>query len=381
MIKNMLLPLIKARPLKFFALIAVVFAGVHSGSALALACTPGLSFNTTSGFTLGCASPALWSILSINQNLTSGASAPYLQFGNGGINGIQGAAGNVGAYGGVKVTADANATFTGNIFVQNSTPATFLQNSTPATDTSLVDMTSPHPTIVVNNDLLTQARVDALQAASLASALTANQTITTAITNAKTIDATKSGLNVVNITNGINLSGLSDILTFNVNASLYSNVEFVVNITGGNFNMASGATVVMTGGSTADPFTFSDLLFNVRGAQSQNVTLGGGSQVAGIILDVGGDVYMDDSTVTGEVIGGHNLDFRNTSTVVNNTALTSNVIDGCTADANGISTCVIRTAVPEPGTIALLVLGLLGIFGARMRRSRSGRPLSTVVPA
>ena len=240
-------------------------------------------------------------------------------------------------------------------------------------------MTSLHPTIVVNNDLLTQARVDALQAASWASALTANQTITTAITNAKTINATKSGLNVVNITNGINYSGLSDILTFNVNASLYSNVEFVVNITGGNFNMASGATVVMTGGSTADPFTFSDLLFNVRGAQSQNVTLGGGSQVAGIVLDVGGDVYMDDSTVTGEVIGGHNIGVWDTSTVVNNTALTSNVMDGCTADANGILTCGIRTAVPEPGTIALLVLGLLGIFGARMRRP--GRPLSTVVPA
>ena len=366
----MSLPLIKARRLMFSALVAVVLAGVHCGNALALTCTPGVSFNTTTGFELGCASPALWSILSVNQNLTSGASAPYLQFSNGGTNGIAGSTGNVGAYGGVKVTADANATFVGNIIVQNTTPAT---------DTSLVNMTSPpNPTIVVDNALLTQARADALLAASQATALTANQTITTngGITNATTINATKSGLNVIKITTGINLSGLSDILTFNVNASLFSNVEFVVNVTGGNFNMASGAQVVLTGGSTADPFTYSDLLFNVQGAQY--VALSSSSQVGGIILDVGGDVYMDHSTVYGEVIGGHNIGVWDSSTVVNNTAQTSTVISGCTADAQGNLTCVIRTA-PEPGTIALLVLGLLGIFGARMRRS--GRPLSTVVAA
>ena len=362
----MSLLLIKARRLLVSALVAMGITGGFVGSALALTCTPGVGFNTTTGFELGCASSALWSVLSVNQSLTSGASAPILEFNNGGINGSVGSVGNIGAYGGVKVNADANATFSGNIMVQSGT--------TPATDTSGVIMGAPpDPSIVVDNALLTQARADALLAASQAAALTANQTFG-AITDLKTINATKSGLNVIKITGGISLNGALKVLTFNTGS--YSNVEFVVNITGGNFNMANYAKVVLTGGSTADPFNYTDLLFNVQGAQT--VSLGTHSQVAGIILDVGGNVNMSQSTVTGEVIGGHDIHLWNSSTVVNNTASTANVISGCTTDpVTGVMTCVIRTA-PEPGTIALLVLGLLGVFGARMRQR--GRPLS-VVPA
>ena len=354
----------RTRRLLLLAVFSIGIAGGHSGSALALACTPGVGFNTTTGFELGCASSALWSVLSINQNVTSGAYAPILEFNNGGINGSVGSVGNVGAYGGVKVIADANATFSGNIMVQSGT--------TPATDTSGVIMNAPpDPTIVVDNALLTQARADALLAASQATALTANQTFG-AITASKTINATKSGLNVIKLTGGIALNGALSVLTFN--SGSWSDVEFVVNITGGNFSMGNYAKVVLTAGSADPSFTYTDLLFNVQGAQT--VSLGTNSQVAGIILDVGGNVNISHSTVTGEVIGGHDIHLWNSSTVVNNTASTATVISGCTTDpVTSVMTCVIRTA-PEPGTIALLVLGLLGVFGARMRQR--GRPLSLV---
>lgn len=359
----------KSRRLIVLALVAMGFAGGHSGSALALTCTPPVSFSNAAGFDLGCASPALWSVLSINA--TSGHT-PLLQFSNGGTNGDQGATGNVGAYAGVQVAADASSVFAGNIVVQTGT------------NTTGVDMTAPpNPTIVVDNALLTQARADALTAATSATALATNalftnkQSITTQITNATTIYAKQSGLNVIQLTAGINLSGLADILTFSAIGSTgiqYTNVEFVINITSGNFTMANQAKVVLAGG--IDLFTNADLLFNVQGAQT--VALSSGSQVGGIILDVGGAVYMDNATVFGEVIGGQAIGVWNNSRVTNNSASQQTTVSGCTVGPTGEMTCVIRTA-PEPGTIALLILGLLGIFGASMRRS--SRPLSTVVAA
>ena len=376
MIKNMWLSLIKAPRLTLLALIAAVFAVAHSGGALALSCTPGVSVSA-SGYSLGCATSQLWAILEINQ---AGSGGTTLDFKNGSGTYGSTAGMQVGVYGGTVKTTDISK-FSGNMLVTDG-----IYPSDQATNTTAVNLgaggvlqgnvglASPYSSdkIGVSDQLLTQARADALSATTLLTSYALSHidiAYSSGINAATTITATHGGLNVIQIgTSGsnkdINLDGVSDKLTFATGGFL--NVSFLVEVTG-NLKLNHGAQVVL--GSGLDP---SKVLFDI--VYNGALTMNSNSVLRGIVLDAGGsgaDSIDNGSVLYGELIGGAGITLDHASSVQNNSvfgAIVNGVTySGCTADTDGTLICNIRTA-PEPGTIALMLIGLLGIFGARMRR-------------
>lgn len=330
------------------ALVLSALAFAFAGETRALTCTPGVNV-TSSGFTLGCATPALWAVLAINQP-ESGKTLDF-KAGSGTTGSTQGM--QVGIYGGTLKTS-STSTFSGNLVDTSG-----VYPSGMATNASGVQS----GTVVQDDALVTQARADALNAvskiATYVSTTTSDRHFSSSIGNAQTpmtINALHSGLNLVTIAGNIDISGASEILNFS--NSGFSNVQFLVNITG-NFKVDNGAQVTLSG------LAASDILFNLAGSSS-TFTLDHGSRVSGIILDGGGggdDKIQGGSTLFGAMIGGGNITLDNASFVKNQMTPF-----GCNVDQQGALTCVIYRAV-EPGTVALLLFGLFGVV--RTRRTRA----------
>ena len=372
----MLLSTTKAWRLVRLALLAAVLAGAHSGAALALSCVPGVSVGS-SGFTLGCAAPTIWTVLEVNENMAQGAKVTFS--GNSGTS-LSSAGLQVGVAGGTITDKGSVSAYSGNILVTDgsapSTQAT-TKNDVQVNANGTLKNSSSSYSLATDNALVMQARSDALASVTaigtyLSGLLSGQyQSFTSGIANSNnplTISATHTGLNVIQIgttaaNKNINLDNTT--LTFNCAAGVNcANVQFLVEVTG-SLTLNHGAQIKVAGTG----LDATDVLFNIEGMSSQSdgaVTLDNSSKLYGIILDVGasGDDKIDHgSTVYGSVIGGGNITFDNASSVVNN----STAYQNCTSDQTAVLTCVIRTA-PEPGTIALLTLALVGLLTARMRK-------------
>ena len=354
------------------ALLAAAYAVGHSGNALALSCTPGVSI-ASSGFTLGCATPALWAVLAVNQPAAGGTTLDF----KGGSGTYGSTAGmQVGIVGGnIKTTSTSQ--FSGNIVVTDG-----IFPSAQATDTNNVSLNSsamltgsPAYKIAIDDALLLQARADAISSVSAINTYVTNnyaggQHFDSGISAASTITATHGGLNLITVgTSGsskdINLDGST--LAFSTGG--FADVQFLVEVTG-SLKLNHGAQVNVSGTG----LVATDVLFDIETGGA--LTMDNGSSLSGIVLDAGGsgnDTINHSSVLYGELIGGAGITLDNASSVKNKSAPF-----GCTVNDNGSLTCTIRTA-PEPGTIALLALGLLGIFGARVRMR--DRRFATPVPA
>jgi len=119
-----------------------------SEDARALACTPGVAINS-SGFTLGCATPALWSVLSINYDQKSDVGI-YIKNDSGTFGSTAGM--EIGVYGGkiatdsTITTADFNPIVTppvGLMGDKNIAVTDGVYPSTIATSTTGISNTSP----------------------------------------------------------------------------------------------------------------------------------------------------------------------------------------------------------------------------------------------
>ena len=377
--------------LSFVAILGATFLGAFSNPALALTCTSGSVNVNSAGYNLGCASPTLWAVLSYNESTsgTTRAATTLTVIDNAGTSlstpGVQ-----VGVYGGKIVTNSAtNAVdFAGNI-VKTTTGA----SPSGPTDTSGVVITSPAlSTIFVNdNALMLAARTDALSAVSAMGSYVASvsttststtdgyQRIGSSITGALTINAEKDGLNVIDLTagSGINLSGTSDVLTFNKNGK--SNVQFLVNVTG-NFSVASGAQIVETGGLLP-----MDVLFDISSAGATINMTGTGTQVSGTLLSGSGSTLSTTGSATlddgaklfGSLIAGSNVTLASPHPA----QIQDVTIQDCTAAPTPTNpqmlSCVVYT--PEPATLALLLVGLLGLPTVRRRLGYFFRPRAELI--
>jgi hypothetical protein len=139
--------------------------------------------------------------------------------------------------------------------------------------------------IVVDSALLTQADQDALQASSLAAALTPTQTFGS-ISTATTVTG-NGDVNVIAI-NG------------NITASLIlsggTNDVFVVNVTG-SLNLRGSSVLGLAGGVTADHVIYNFVGRHTITARAQNV-------LNGTLLAPHGSFNLNGTTVNGEIVAG-----------------------------------------------------------------------------
>jgi hypothetical protein len=219
--------------------------------------------------TLGSAGPADWSLLEIDGGNVSLAGAPP----NGFITG------NVGLNGGNF--SDSNVPITGNLVY--GTAASGISSATGLVTGSITE----------NQALLTSAASAATSASSTFSSLMPTLS-NMSITGTTTINLAP-GVNVADLT-AINLGG-SDVLTLNGPAGS----EVIFNSSGG-LTLNSGR-IVLTGGLTP-----SDVVFNLTGGDfATSGGLNNESVLSGIVLDLNGQVHLTPGAVTGEVIGGQNI--------------------------------------------------------------------------
>lgn len=194
----------------------------------------------------------------------------------------------------------------------------------------------PTPSIVN----LSAANASAISASATAAGFTPEKTYGT-IASATTISG-NSAFNVFNLS-GINLSGAN--LTIHGTAS----ETFVFNVSGSL--VMSGASIVLTGGVTAN-----NVIFNVLGSGGTRLS---GSTLNGTILDVGSAISLSGATINGAVLSEKQIS-----------------ISGGTINVDPFAAADPPTA-PEPATIAMACLGCLAILGrtALCRWQRSCRSM------
>lgn len=191
--------------------------------------------------------------------------------------------------------------------------------------------------VIVNPSFMSSADSSALTENAFAASLTPTQTFG-AISSATTITGT-SGVNVINITGGVNLNNANLTLTGPAGAI------FIINISG-SASLGGTASFALAGGVTDG-----NVLYNFTGPNGTSINTHVGDTINGIILAPNYKLTLD-GTFNGEIIGGGAGD---------NIQLLSGVV------VNGIP-----QAVPEPGVVALLVMGLLALVGfARWQQSPS----------
>jgi tripartite motif-containing protein 71 len=156
--------------------------------------------------------------------------------------------------------------------------------------------------------VLDQAVADALAASQSAAALPATITSPTSITISnlsQNITITGgTGANILNITNIAISNGT-------LTLSAPHGGWFIMNVSG-SFALSGASRIVLAGGITS-----SDVLYNFAGGKG-NVSMSGGSSVAGILLAPQRAISLSNSTVTGEIISGGSAIAFSGTTQVNN---------------------------------------------------------------
>jgi Ice-binding-like len=185
----------------------------------------------------------------------------------------------------------------------------------------------------------------AVNASNTFAALSPTQTFST-LTSGQTITGV-AGLNVIQVTGPVSISGGSTSLNF----SGPSNAQFVLQLTdstttpGHNVLNLSGLTMNLKGGLTSD-----NILWNLKGSGGDINISSGTALVYGTFLAPDRNITVDNADVFGRVIGGgegNQLIIHSSSTITG-------------------------PAVPEFSSIALMSLMLLGfggIYGVRSLRS------------
>jgi len=188
-----------------------------------------------------------------------------------------------------------------------------------------------------NSSLVLQAVADATSAASYYAGLAANESVSASIfSNGGTITGS-GGLNVIDVTGGINLSRST--LTLSGTAS----DTFVINVTGGID--LSRSNIVLSG---INP---DQVLFNLAGTGTE-LTTTGDSDTAGIFLAANGGINLSGGTHDADFISGGSMIWQSGVTVTQATSLIS--------------------PVPEMGRSAMAAAGggFLLIFGLSLRLRR-----------
>ena len=189
--------------------------------------------------------------------------------------------------------------------------------------------------------------------AGTALTLTSSQTINAssgAVGGVGSVDGNSLGSYFLFTTTSVNLNNAS-ILTINGSAT----DQVVIDVT--DNNPAFNGMIVLIGGITSD-----HVLFNMFGGNYTTHTGGptltvstNGQITTGTFLDPNGGMQINHSVLDGRFFGG---DVTN-----------QQIVSG--ADINAPPKIVLL-AVPEPGTIVLLLAGMLGVVGLR----RFGRPVA-----
>lgn len=189
--------------------------------------------------------------------------------------------------------------------------------------------------------------------AGTALTLTSSQTINAgsgAVGNVATVDGNPLGSYFLFTTNSVNLNNAT---TLTINGGV--NDQVVIDVT--DNNPAFNGKIVLIGGITSD-----HVLFNMFGGNYATHTGGptltistNGQITTGTFLDPNGGMQINHSVLNGRFFGG---DVKN-----------QQIVSGANINA---PPKIVLLAVPEPGTIVLLLAGMLGMMGLR----RFGRPVA-----
>jgi hypothetical protein len=152
-----------------------------------------------------------------------------------------------------------------------------------------------------------------------------------------------AGNRVFTVTSGNFNIGNGHTLTINGTAGQ----TVVINIDNGTSNESINGAIALTGGITAN-----HVLFNFVGTGGQLQGAANDAIANGIFLAPDLKVNLNSVTIDGEVIGGGSISSNNDFSIVSN------------AFVNG------PTTVPEPGTLPMLGIGLLGLAAVGFARRR-----------
>jgi hypothetical protein len=245
-----------------------------------------------------------------------------------------GITGNVGIGSPINAVQLASGTINGNLDFSGASPSggpNFGGTVTGSVNTNFSDVTTALSNANAANTTL---------GAEAGTALTiSGNTTVNAISG--TLDG--AGNRVFTVTSGNFNIGNGHTLTINGTAGQ----TVVINIDNGTTNESINGAITLTGGITAN-----HVLFNFVGTGGQ---LGGAANDAvanGIFLAPDMKVNLNSVTIDGEIIGGGSSTSNNDFQIVSN------------AFVNG------PVSVPEPGTLPMLAMGLLGLAAVGFARRR-----------
>ncbi len=188
--------------------------------------------------------------------------------------------GNEGISAGGKLTNGAPSVITGNVY--QSAAGQYTGTGTLS------------GSVITNASLLTQNDTDAQNAATVAAGLTATQTF--AAINAATTITGNGGLNVINITGGINLNNAA--LTLSGTAS----DVFIVNVTGNSPTFAGTGGLLLAGGVTPNHVLYD--FETTAGPAAGTFTSAAGETFDGTLLGTNFTFNLDGALIGGLISGG-----------------------------------------------------------------------------
>ena len=267
---------------------------------------PSAKANTISA-TLGVAGPSNYAILFLSTSGQPQMNGPGTTNGNVGYNGSTS----------LQLNGSAGPEINGNLILGNN-----------ATVNNLAQVTG---TIFTNQSAqLNAAQAAAISASAVFNGLTPTSVLT--VVNGTTTIIGSAGLNVIDLT-GITL-GNGQTLTLSGPAG----AQFVINVSGNI--VLNSASIVETGGVLN-----TDVVFNVTGKVQTSGGLNNLSMINGIVLDLTGQIAMAPGAINGELIAGGN----------NPQIVSGGFVNG-------------TTTVPEPSSLLLLSMGVVGLLLLGWRR-------------
>ena len=308
-----------ARRAKEVGITALLVVLLYSCSALA------------DDFGLGTAGPGNWGILETGTAETVSITSPA---------GIETAPGGTSDAANLGINNGSKLTGSGGLI--QGTYYKFTGNSDSNTSLTALAGTISSP---AGNSIISQAASSATSASTTLAALSADQTFTAQIKASTTITATVPGRNVINLQDGVSMSGANQILTLSGSSSQ----SFVINVPNGGISLSNADSIVLTGGLTP-----ANVIFNVSGLTGDTVSLNNNSVINGIVMDLNNTVNMNNAaTINGEIIGGNNINMSNNAQV--------------------------EVVVPEASTAAYFTLGPLSLVAVMLLHRRFSRRKQIVV--